>query len=125
MTTSSVITGPDKLLIVGIGIAAPAFIGGFAHMVVDAFHGDSTIFWVGLGLAVVARVWAWAVTLRDRREAEAFAGTVKAITVNDRGDGRDAYRVEHDGQLVFTLWAAPGRYRIGEKLAMRQWVERR
>ena len=117
----------------GCLFAVPATIGGMIRAGQQAQAGqpvDSAEpvygFWGAAAVAyVLARGWAWWRSRRDRRPAEDIVGTVTAITVDDREDGRDAFRVSDDkGRLIFTVWAQPGLYAIGERLAMRQWVER-
>ncbi len=120
--------------VTGCLFAVPALVGGMLRTGHQAYRGEpvdttDTVFgfWaVAAILFVIAKAYAWWLHRRRRKETEDFVGTVAAVSVNERGDGRDAYLVHNDaGQLVFTVWAKPGVYAFGDRLRMRQWVERR
>lgn len=119
---------PTYLYSIGLVFFVPACAGVVASQAVASYRGeDYTLMWLGLGLLLIAQLLRWHRIMKDRAEtdSEQFVGTVQAISVDDRSDGRDAFYVKNaKGEVVFTVWAKPGRYAMGERLRMRQWVER-
>jgi hypothetical protein len=119
---------PRHLETIGLIIALPSIAGAFSQSAVAAYEGDHSMIWCGLVVMLAGQAWRWSATIRDRIETaeDHRQGVVGAIAIDERGDGRDAHHVQNaEGETVFTVWAKPGRYKMGEKLKMRQWVERR